>query len=619
MVFGWLLLLVSANHRAHDQKPPAKPPIERTQPEFDPTKPINVKPPPPRFRLIYPLPGAPGITVDRTLSGSGIANEVARSRGLQSRTLWIDGTANIDKINTADKISALVAKIKESGFNTIVWDGKPISGQTLYPSSFAPRLLEWRNQQMAPGFDPLRVFCEETKKNGLLLYVSINAFSEGHQLLQVGPGYARPDQQTVLYEPRVILKSHYGAVFPCSSEVNKMVPDASEIGIFTDASKLPALPSDAFAVSLGPRNVVVDGFEGSESGAGIPTMPKGGAVLIGRGLAADFLRRNADHGDTLPYGAVPSLVPISKRPNREIPLMMNPNDPKVQGYALEIVRELISNYPIDGIVYDDRLRYAGIDGDFSETTHAAYEQWVGHKVDWPSAIYTWSLTTNMTKGVVPGPEWDAWLTFRALTIRNYVARVRSVMRSVRPSAQLGIYTGSDYADYYINGTNWGSPKLVAGIWSLTPGYRAVGYAPLVDFIMTGCYYKTATVHEALAEDVPIGQSIEASAAITNAAIRDDTWCMAGISLIDFHNDPNGLMKALAACCATTQGVMVFDLSHDIEPMWPVFAQAFSSHVKPPQADAAALAWVRRQRADRDSLGIPDPPLIILGGNSGAGM
>jgi hypothetical protein len=319
------------------------------------------------------------------------------------------------------------------------------------------------------------------------------------------------------------------------------------------------------------------------------------------------------------YGAVPSLVAIGKRPAREIPLMMNPNNAQVQSYEAEIARELVSNYPIDGIIYDDRLRYAGIDADFSHDSEVAFESFVGHKVDWPADVYTWSISTNLTKGVVPGPEWDAWLAFRALTIRNFVARIRHVLKLANPKAQLGVYSGSDYGSYYSVGSNWASSDLRAGYWALTDSYRTTGFAHLIDFLITGAYYRTATIHEALAESAPIGACIEAAGATTNSAVRDATWCMSGISLIDFQNDPVGLMHALAAACASTQGVMVFDLSHNIEPMWPVFATAFASHVRAPQSAPDVLDSIRKQRALLDASGVKEPPVVILDGYSGTGM
>ena len=54
----------------------------------------------------------------------------------------LDATANLDRINTEEKITALVQKIKETGFNTLVLDVKPIVGVNhphdlkLYPEKF---------------------------------------------------------------------------------------------------------------------------------------------------------------------------------------------------------------------------------------------------------------------------------------------------------------------------------------------------------------------------------------------------------------------------------------------------------------------------------------------------
>ena len=65
--------------------------------------------------------------------------------------------------------------------------------------------------------------------------------------------------------------------------------------------------------------------------------------------------------------------------------------------------------------------------------------------------------------------------------------------------------------------------------------------------------------------------------------------------------------------------MVFDLSHDVEPMWPTFARAFAQPRKPPHSSPAALADVRRRRALVDRQGVKDPPVIITAGTSGTGQ
>ena len=166
--------------------------------------PIQV-PPPPLVAPYLPFANLPVVPLDEAHNGIGIAQQMTRTRGLQARILWIDGTANLDKINTPEKISALVARIKWAGFNTIVFDIKPIIGYTLYPSKYAPKLTEWvrpwGTQTLPSDLDPLKEFVTQAKAQNLALIVNMNVFSEGHREFKKGPGYDNPQWQTVLYEP----------------------------------------------------------------------------------------------------------------------------------------------------------------------------------------------------------------------------------------------------------------------------------------------------------------------------------------------------------------------------------------------------------------------------------
>jgi hypothetical protein len=116
----------------------------------------------------------------------------------------------------------------------------------------------------------------------------------------------------------------------------------------------------------------------------------------------------------------------------------------------------------------------------------------------------------------------------------------------------------------------------------------------------------------------IGNTVESAGTLTNRLVRDTSWTYAGIMLSDFKDNPDGLLDAMQAACGSTQGVMVFDLSHDIEPMWPVFAQAFSQPRTAPHDRKDVLALVRQRRAALDKQGIKDPPIIISAGSSGTG-
>ena len=65
--------------------------------------------------------------------------------------------------------------------------------------------------------------------------------------------------------------------------------------------------------------------------------------------------------------------------------------------------------------------------------------------------------------------------------------------------------------------------------------------------------------------------------------------------------------------------MVFDLSHDIEPMWSVFEKAFAVPKVAPHALPGYLAVARRLRLALDRKGFREPPMIIAGGASGVGF
>lgn len=570
----------------------------------------------PRFEPRAPLSGAAPVMMDSRINDWGEAQRIARERNLQARILWVDATANIERYNTEEKIVALVQQIKTAGFNTIVFDVKPISGQVVYPSRIAPKLTEWRGRQLPAEFDPVAIMVREAKAAGLMIHASLNAFSEGHRMFLVGPGYNRPTEQTILYETTPFIAVAEDKI-SLSPTLNSPVPGS--VTVFTTSERIPAPVEGAFAVTLNKQRRVVDGFEGGGTGSGVPTVPRGGVVLYGTDAAAEFLRRNAAPGTTVRFDTDPVFVPIRERPEQQYPLMMNPNHPAVQQYALDVVRELVHNYAFDGIIYDDRLRYGGMNADFSELTRSIFESRVGKKLNWPDDVFKYTISPTLQRGLQPGPYYEQWMAFRADVIRDYVGKVRSIVTRERPGTQIGVYAGSWYGEYPSLGSNWASPEAQAGFWFLTPNYQKTGFAPNLDFLITGCYYPTATIFDAMSKGTGIGATVEAAGYLTNRLVRDATWSYAGIALSDFKDDPDGLTNALQAACGSTQGVMVFDLSHDIDPMWPVFAKAFAQAKAAPNSVPDALVEVRRKRAMYDVLGRKDPPVIIMSGSAGTGQ
>ena len=618
---------------AHAQQPVPPPP--NPVPSAGYPAPLTVTPPPATPPPYVPFPQWGTLPLDEQNNGIGFAQSVSRARGLQARLLWIDATANLDRINSAQKIHDLVALIKDTGFTTICFEAKPISGQVLYPSKFAPKLTEFGKPgvptKYLPGeFDPVGAMATECKTAGINLILSLNAFSEGHQLLGTGPGFAHPEWQTVLYEESPKLRSSgapLGYDAPLAVRTNELPVMEGEISVYTDAARVAGdvakrRPDLAVVVVADRTGRVIAQTAGASWNALSVAIPDGGAAFVGQNIAtATFLRQYCPLGTALSVISAPIYVPIGERPRRQTPLMTNPFRAEVRARLLSIVTEAATNYDIGGVIFDDRLRYAGLDADFSPEARQAFETYMGKSVRWPDDVLRFGYRfPQMERTLMPGQYYDAWLTFRALALRNRLADIVRAVKAIKPQVTVSTYVGSWYPDYPDVGANWAADDFSAGYRFLNPSYQKTGWAGLTDFVVTGCYYTTGTIADALARGEDIGSTVEAAGQFSNRAVNDASWVYAGIELSDFKGKtPDDLRRCLQAAAATTQGVMVFDLSHDFETWRPVFKEAFTKPAGIPHLNPDALAEVRRLRAAKKAAGTPDPPVILYRGKGGTGF
>ncbi len=413
--------------------PVAAPPV--TPPPAIVLAPPLVVPPPVPAVPYQPLKSLPPAVLDDANDAVGLAQQITRTRGLQARVIWIDGTANLNRVNTAEKITALVAQIKKAGFNTIVFDVKPIVGYTLYPSKFAPKLTTWLGGKTLPlNFDPLAAMVAAAHANGLQIVTSMNVFSEGHRDVKYGPGYDHPEWQTTLCEPSLTLMSSTPGATPFALSDRPNLPPRlpGQLTLFTDAQSLKSQPGALAAVLDANLRVIA-----LADGMALPTLslsvPPGGSILVGAGPALDWLRLYAPIGAQLLLLTNSQFVPISARPEQQVPLMVNPNDPQVQTRILNMIAEVVRGYGVDGVIFDDRMRYAGANADFSPVTHAQFEAFLGHPIRWPDDILTYNVSyPSLAKRIIPGPDYDAWNVFRTLTIRNWLASAVATVKAIRP-------------------------------------------------------------------------------------------------------------------------------------------------------------------------------------------
>ena len=103
----------------------------------------------------------PQVAQAQAINAQGIAQALTRQAGLEGRVLWIDATANLDRLSTRQGVAAVLERCRMARINTVVVEVKPLSGLVLYRSRIAPRLTEWlglyfeyaRQQDRALGKD----------------------------------------------------------------------------------------------------------------------------------------------------------------------------------------------------------------------------------------------------------------------------------------------------------------------------------------------------------------------------------------------------------------------------------------------------------------------------------
>jgi uncharacterized lipoprotein YddW (UPF0748 family) len=128
--------------------------------------------------------------------------------------MWFDATANFERLSAPDSIDFYLEKIKSLGFTHAVVDMRPISGEVLYESEYAPQMKEWKNFRRG-DFDYLGYFIQKAHTLGLEVHASLNVFVAGHNYFDRGPVYeAHPEWATMLYTPEK-------GIVPITSEKRK--------------------------------------------------------------------------------------------------------------------------------------------------------------------------------------------------------------------------------------------------------------------------------------------------------------------------------------------------------------------------------------------------------------
>ncbi len=93
--------------------------------------------------------------------------------------LWMCAEANFERFSTKDSIDYYLDKIKETGFNHIVVDIKPIQGKVLYDSDICEQLTVVHDTEVNRDWDYFGYFLDKAHEKGLKVIASACVFPAG--------------------------------------------------------------------------------------------------------------------------------------------------------------------------------------------------------------------------------------------------------------------------------------------------------------------------------------------------------------------------------------------------------------------------------------------------------
>jgi len=243
-----------------------------------------------------------------------------------------------------------------------------------------------------------------------------------------------------------------------------------------------------------------------------------------------------------------------KKLKNKYSVFFNPVNPEVQAYVLGILKDLVTNYDLDGVILD-RARFDSLGSDFSETSKKAFEEYIGFEVEnFPADIYSW-IRIEQSVERVNGKLFNKWIEWRAKVIYDFFNTARNTVKQIKPQMEFGTYTGAWYPTYFNEGVNWASQKFDASAefnWA-TPEYKSFGYTGLLDVYMTGVYYKEI--------EGDGWYSVKGGLANAKRITMGDVPVTGGLYVDVYKDNPEQFKNAVKACLTESDGLMVFDIVH----------------------------------------------------------
>jgi len=236
----------------------------------------------------------------------------------------------------------------------------------------------------------------------------------------------------------------------------------------------------------------------------------------------------------------------------KVSAFLNPVLPSNQDFCLNFIKELVTNYKFDCFTLD-YCRFPGDESDFSDSTRIAFEKYIGTKLDkFPQDIFTWNADGSKNEG----KYYKQWWEFRSTVIRDFIAKVRTAIKAIRPDIKLEYWAASWIGALYAQGQNWASNTYDFSkdySWA-SANYKKSGFANLLDNFYCGTYLNDIY---GLNND----ESIEYGLAKAKRVIGNDCNIYGSIYAL---NHKNNIADAVYVCLKESQGLVVFDIVQVID-------------------------------------------------------
>ena len=251
-------------------------------------------------------------------------------------------------------------------------------------------------------------------------------------------------------------------------------------------------------------------------------------------------------------------------------LFLSPGSPKFQTFILNVIGELVTNYPDLKGVNLDYLRYAESEHGWygmGDVDLEGYAQYWNESKPKPTEIVETSGST--------GPKFHKWIEYRSATVKSLLEKIRNRVKSINPDCEIQLWASSDWPSRYCVGQNWGSMRNVPSGYQYTNTYHKTGFAHLLDTFVSGAY--AVQVWEQ--DDPTVTWCVEKFCKHWNDYIMNECKCVVAVPAYAYIEDPQKMTDATYLALHYSNGVRVFELSHiNNGNLWDAIVKGYERYV-----------------------------------------